>query len=560
MLPPELSAQINSLVESRQIDSLVEVLQAADRSYPGDVEVKHLLGWARTQQGRYEEAIAHFYEAVRIKPDAAGSWNNLGHVLLELERVIEAVSAFKSAVTHQPTFVPALANLGFALARLHWYDKALPFLAEALRLDPNFIEARHHLAYVLMMLDRMEEADQQFNIVISQQPNNAGYNSTLGLFREKQHRAEEATALFLRAIELNPNLPEAWNNLGNVQAAVWGNWEQALSCFNRTLTIKPQYAEAIYHRGMVELTLGDFARGWADYEFRPTMAQKSGPRYRQPRWTGQPLAGKRILLHAEQGMGDTFQFIRYAQHIKALGATVLCEVQPQLIRILAHTPGIDTLIADGSEMLSHDFQIPLLSVAQILGVPAHQPPYLFADPARMAFWKERLAAIPGAKIGIAWQGEPHFKYDWLRSVPLAQFAPVARLPGHTLISLQKYHGVNQIAANRQTVPVVELQPEIDKEAGPFMDTAAIMMHLDLVITSDTSIAHLAGGLGVPVWLATQYAPDWRWMAGREDSIWYPSMRLFRQTQVNRWEDVFQRMANKLLAKQNSGPRPPAPGS
>lgn len=545
MLPPELSQQFEALVQSGQVDHLVDLLQNAARSYPHEPDIYHLLGWARTQQGRIDEAIAHFQEAVRLKPSAAGSLNNLGLLLLEHERMPEALDAFKAAVAAQPTYIDALTNLSLTLCRVGMCDHALYFLNETLRLDPNAADAHHYLGFALMTLGRTDEAEKHLAKALELKPGTAGFLSTLGLLREKQHRPEEATALFEQAVEANPRIAEPWNNLGNVQAAVWGNYDLALQYFNHTLELRPYYADAKYHRGMVELTIGDFERGWADYEFRPTRFQKSPARYNRPRWNGEPLSGKTILLHCEQGLGDTLQFIRYAQYAKNLGATVLCEVQKALMRLLANTPGIHALLEEGADLPAHDYQIPLLSTAGILGILPQQSPYIFAAPDQIEFWKDRIAQIPGFKIGIAWQGEPVFKYDWLRSIPLAAFAPLSRLPGHSLVSLQKFNGVDQIAANRQTAPVIELEPAIDTTAGPFMDTAAIMMHLDLVITSDTAIAHLAGGLGVPVWLATAYAPDWRWMTKREDSPWYPTMRLFRQTKVGHWDDVFERMARTL---------------
>jgi len=551
MLPPELTKRIGELVEQRQIDSLITLLTNAAPRYPNDADIPHLLGWAAIQQSRLEDAITHFQKAVEIQPDAAGSWNNLGLVLMELERPLDALTAFRAAVKHNSGMASAVGNVGFVLTRLGFYDQAERILSEALRIDPNYVEARHHLAYALMMFDRMPEAEQQFAQVMAQHPNNPAHVSTFGLFREKQHRIEEATVLFLRAIEMNPRLSEAWNNLGNIHAAVFGNYQESLRCFDQTLAIKPQYADANYHRGMVYLTLGDFERGWVGYDFRPVAWQKSKERYCRPRWQGEPLAGQTILLHCEQGLGDTLQFIRYAELVKRLGATVVCEVQKSLVKLLTLTPGIDRLIEEGAELPPHDFQIPLGSLPRLLGIPAQQTPYLFAAPERVAFWKEALAKIPGRKIGIAWQGEPHFKYDWLRSVPLAQFAPLAEVPGVTLVSLQKFRGVEQIAANRDAVPVVELQPEIDVDAGAFMDTAAIMTLVDLVITSDTATAHLAGGLGARVWLATQFAPDWRWMTERVDSPWYPSMRLFRQTAINRWDDVFTRIASELQQQSSS---------
>jgi tetratricopeptide (TPR) repeat protein len=545
--PPELTEQINAFIQAGRIEPLADLLLTALARYPNDPELHHLLGWARAQQRRLPEAESHFRDAIRLNPLAAGSFNNLGTVLLDQECVAEAYQAFAAAIRIQPEFAHALANAGFTLGRLGRSDEALPLLEKALQLDPDYDDGRHHLGYILMNLKRFEDSEQQFRLILSRQPNNPAFLNTYGLLREKQHHIEEATCLFEQAIELDPNQAHAWNNLGNIHAAVLGNLEHSLSCFNRTLLLQPHFAFARHHRGLVELALGDFASGWEDYEFRPTYAQKSPDRYRQPRWQREPLAGKTILLHAEQGFGDTLQGIRYARHIKAAGATVVCEVQKPLVPLLSRTPGIDQLLADGEDLPAHDFQIPLLSIPHLLGIPLDEPPYLFASDERLKFWKDRIQSIPGIKVGIAWQGDSTFEYDWLRSIPLAEFAPLVAVPNCHLISLQKYEGVEQVAANRHTVPVIELEPEIDAASGPFMDTAAVMRHLDLVITSDTSIAHLAGGLGVPVWLATSYAPDWRWMMHREDCLWYPTMRLFRQTKIHQWIDVFTRMAHELTS-------------
>jgi tetratricopeptide (TPR) repeat protein len=551
-LPTEVAQQIETLIQAAQYDELVNLLTSWLPRQPTNPELHHLLGCARTHQGRLPEAEAHYRDAIRLKPDAAGSFNNLGSVLLDLERVGEAYAAFDAAVRIQPDYVAALSNSGFALGRLGHFARALPLLEKAIALDPSYAEARHHLGYVLMNLDRLDEAQQQLELAIAKRPQIAGFVNTYGLLREHQHHIEEATALFHRAIEMQPTLAHAWNNLGNINAAVWGKLDEALACFEKTLELQPHFAFARHHRGLVKLMRGDFAGGWEDYEHRTAKTQKHPGRYAEPIWRGEELAGKTILLHCEQGLGDTLQAIRYARHIQARGARVICEVQKPLLPLLARTPGIDVLIAEHADLPPHDYQIVLLSVPRLLGIPPDEPPYLFASEERLGFWKDRIESIPGLKIGIAWQGDSTFEYDWLRSIPLAEFAPLAAVPNCSLISLQKFEGVEQIAANRETVPVMELEPEIDTTAGPFEDTAAIMKHLDLVITSDTSIAHLAGGLGVPVWLATSYAPDWRWMMHRDDCLWYPTMRLFRQTEIRRWDDVFARMAREL-AKLNPEP-------
>jgi len=548
MLPSELVQRLQSLMQRRQLDDTLAALHEALKTHPSEPDLHHWLGWTRAQQGRIEEAITHFREAIRLKPDAVGSMNNLGTLLLDHARTGEAVEILKEAVRQQPGNLTSLTLLSLGLCRVGLFEIALTLLREAVRLDPKCADAHHYLGYALLHLGRLDEADRHLAEAIALVPTAAGYISTLGLLRERQHRLDEATALFQKAVEMNPNSAEPWMNLGSIQAGVWGNYETALHCFEQALRLKPHVADARYHRGMVRLTLGNFKDGWPDYESRPSVLQKSPERYRQPRWQGESLAGQTILLHAEQGLGDTLQFIRYAAVVKDRGGHVICEVQKPLMRLLARTPGIDALIAEGAELPAHDFQIPLLSLPLILGIQPANTPYLFADPERIAFWKERLLAIPGRKIGIAWQGDPGFKYDWLRSIPLQEFAPLARLPNVTLISLQKNQGVEQIAANRSTVPVIELEPPIDTAAGPFMDTAAIMMHLDLVVTCDSALAHLAGGLGVPVWLALSLAPDWRSQRRRDDSPWYPTMRLFRQFKVLDWRDVFERIGDELIKK------------
>jgi tetratricopeptide (TPR) repeat protein len=515
------------------------------RTNPAEPDLHHLLGVARSRQGRIQEAIAHLEEAIRLNPAAVGSLSVLASLLVDQERLGEALEAYRAALNKQPSYLPALIGLSLLLCRAGMVDRALPFLEAALQLDPNSPDAHHYLAYAQMTLGRLSEAEQHIERALTLKPGTGGYLSTFGLLREKQRRPIEATALFQQAVHNEPQLAEPWSNLGMNHAAYWGNYPAARECFERALALRPQFADARYHLGMIKLTTGDLAGGWSDYESRPTLRQKPLDRYHRPRWQGEDLTGRTILLHAEQGLGDTLHFIRYARELKARGASVLAEVQRPLIPLLSRTPGVDAFIPDGETLPPHDVQIPLLSIPAVIGMPTDASPYLFADPERTALWRERLAAIPGFKIGIGWQGDANFKYDWLRSVPLAEFQPLADVPGVTLISLQKNLGVEQLAANKERVPVRLLEPEIDASGGAFLDTAAIMPLLDLVITSDTALVHLAGGLGASAWLALMYAPDWRWQHTGETTPWYPTVRIFRQERPAEWPAVFQRMAAEL---------------
>ena len=283
-----------------------------------------------------------------------------------------------------------------------------------------------------------------------------------------------------------------------------------------------------------------------------------GYAFRQPRWDGSSLAGKTILIYAEQGLGDTLNFLRYVPLVKERDGKVILECQPPLLRLLANFPGIDHLIGRGSAYPEFDCYAPLLSLPGIFQTtPTNVPaavPYIHADGKLVEKWRQELAkpqAGPSAlKVGIAWQGNPGRPDDIHRSIPLKQFARLAEVPGVVFISLQKGAGTEQIGPLADQFPVLDLSDRLDEAAGPFMDTAAVMKNVDLVISADTAVPHLAGALGIPVWLALSLVPDWRWMLEREDSPWYPTMRLSRQRRYGEWDCVFERMASELqqLAK------------
>jgi hypothetical protein len=302
-------------------------------------------------------------------------------------------------------------------------------------------------------------------------------------------------------------------------------------------------------RGVARLRLGDYAGGWPDYEWRYKLKEFVMPNFAQPRWNGERLDGKTILLAAEQGLGDTLQFVRYAAVVRQRCAKVIVACQKALIPLLSNIPSIDQLFLPGVELPHFDAWASLVSLPGIMGttletIPA-EVPYLFPSKDLVEKWQGDLQTSPGFKVGICWQGSPDYKADRERSIPLAEFAPLARVPGVQLISLQKGHGAEQMAQCSDSVPVADLASRLDVSSGPFTDTAAVMKSLDLIITADTAIAHLAGGLGAPVWIALAYVAHWCWIWERDDSPWYPSARLFRQTERGNWKPVFTRMAEAL---------------
>jgi hypothetical protein len=320
----------------------------------------------------------------------------------------------------------------------------------------------------------------------------------------------------------------------------------------KILRLQPNVAEAHVNRGIALLLKGDMEQGWPEYEWRMrsvewAAAVKTLP---IPLWDGGLLRGRTILLRPEQGLGDTIQFIRYAPLVKQRGGTVVFECPKALKQILAGCPGIDQVVEQGLplpagvDVHAHLASLPALLGTTLSNIPATIP-YLHADPALEASWREKLAANPGFKIGIAWQGNPSYRGDGQRSVPLTRFATLAGLPGVRLFSLQKGKGCEQVQQVAGQFSVIDLGPRLDETAGAFMDTAAVMKNLDLVITSDTAIAHLAGALGVPVWVALAFIPDWRYLLERTDSPWYPTMRLFRQSTPGDWNGVFERIAAEV---------------
>ena len=480
------------------------------------VEEALQLGWKQHQAGDFRNA-EHIYRQVFAAAAAdANAWCFLGMACHDQARYDEAVDAYHKAIEIQPDFPVALSNLGNTLKQLGQLDEAEASCREALRLKPDYSTAFNNLGVALVAQGRLQEASATFEEALALMPNDAVTHSNLSAALVRQGKYTEAEANSKQALSLNPN-----------------------------------YAEAHKNQGIVWLLLGDFERGWPEYEWRWQCPGSKMPGYSASLWQGEPLDGKTILLHHEQGLGDTIQFVRYATILKQHGAgQVVVKTQKPLMKLLAACPGIDELVCDDAKLPAFDVHVPMLSVPGILettfeSIPA-KVPYLHAESELVAKWQRRLAAYDGFKVGIAWQGSPDFHADAQRSVPLQHFAKLAAVPGVRLFSLQKGFGSEQIDAMNGQFELVDFGEELDVDAGPFMDTAAIIQNVDLVITSDTSVPHLAGALGVPTWLALSISPDWRWFLEREDNPWYPTMRLFRQQKLGDWEDVFSRIGDALL--------------
>jgi tetratricopeptide (TPR) repeat protein len=528
------------------------------RFRPDHAEALTSLGVALAEQGALDEAVANLQAATRLRPDLARAHYNLGVALAQQGKFDEAAARLEEALRLQPDYAQAHYALGNVRGNQGKKDEALACYREALRLKPDYGDAYNNYGLALAEARRPAEAAVVLRQAVRLLPRAAEAHNNLGLALAEIGRFAEAEECYDEALRLNPRYAEAHNNLGSTYKEQ-GRLEEALASYQLALWLNPESASTHWNQALALLQKGDFEAGWREYEWR-WKRPKARPRsFPQPTWDGSPPAGRTLLLWMEQGLGDMLMFIRYAELLQQQGATVIVECPACLHLLFARCRGIDRLVAEGTPLPDFDAHIPLLGLPHRLHttlatVPAAVP-YLFADQGRVERWRKELAPQDGFRIGITWQGNRHHQWDHFRSFPVTQFAPLARLPSVRLISLQKGHGAEQLKQLGNRFPVIELESEQDADTAAFMDTAAIMKNLDLVVTTDTAIAHLAGGLGVPVWVALSAVNDWRWLRGRDDSPWYPTLRLFRQARLGDWDGVFERMAaevQRLVAQGGCG--------
>jgi tetratricopeptide (TPR) repeat protein len=505
------------LAEAGRLAEALPLLQQAARAVPDSAVAQHNLGVALAQAGRKQEAERPLREALRLKPDYADCHGNLGNVLRDLGRPEEALDYFRTAARLRPTLAGAFNNLGLALCEANRHIEAVLMLKHASRLDPKGKESFNNLGQALADLGKWAEAE----------------------------------AAYEQALRLDAGYAEALANLGSCFKEQQ-RLEEALACYDIALALQPESVSTHYNRSMALLQAGNYAEGWQAYDWRWQRPASPMRPFPHPRWDGSSFAGKTLLLWCEQGMGDNIHFVRYASQVKARGGTVWLECPPELMRLLGSCPGVDRVLAGGEGLPPFDLQIPLMSLPAVFGttletVPADIP-YLAVEPERVQRWKERLAEVEGFRIGVVWQGNPKFGWDRFRSFPLKALAPLAEVEGVRLVSLQKGPGTEQLLRVKGYMDIMELETNLD-EQGAFLDTSAVMQNLDLVVSADTAAAHLAGALGVPVWVAVAAVADWRWGIGKEETPWYPTMRLFRQERLYDWRPVFQRMAEELATGQ-----------
>jgi FkbM family methyltransferase len=535
--------------------------QRALQRKPDFPEALNNLANVLRDQGRTADAIDHYRRALELKPDYAEAHNNLGAVLREVGQVAEAIACYERALKLKPDYAEAYSNLGAAFREVGQMAEAIACYERALELKPDYAEARSNLGTVLQNQGRPEEALAACQRAVQLKPNDPASYTHLGSVLRQQRRYDEALACYDQALQLKPNDSQALKGRG--ATLCWkGRLTEGVDAFRQALQEIPEDAETHTNVGLSLLLLGRFAEGWPEYEWRWKAKGRSLPEGAPPLWDGSSLDGKSILLVAEQGIGDTLFLVRYAAVLKErFACRVLATVPGRLVPLLRTCPGIDLLVAQEEPLPTADVFIPLASIPARLGDTLESfprtIPYLSADPDLVERWKQQLQAYAGLKIGIVWQGSPQFQADQARSVPLAEMAALGRLKGIHLFSLQKGYGAEQLDSLAGALEVVDLGAGLDNTTPAFVETAAVLKNLDLLIAPDTAIAHLAGALGVEVWTALSQPPDWRWLLDREDTPWYPTMRLFRQPRSDDWRSVFERMADTLAQRPGVELKQPA---
>jgi tetratricopeptide (TPR) repeat protein len=525
----------------------VELMSQSFALRPNHVETANHLGAAYGALARHDEAITVLRRATQMAPQDASVHYNLGTALRNADRLAESAVSLRHAIAANPNLAEAHYNLGNTLRELKQPREAEQSYREALRARPNYLRAMINLGHLLREQKRFDEAVEILKQATAVDPKHAGAWGNLGTAIRDSGRYAEAVPVLEHAISLNPESAEAHNNLGTTLHAL-GRSEEAGRAYDEAVRLNPELADAHLSRATWRIRNGDYAGGFEEYEWRWKTKVFSDRGFKQPRWQGEPLDGRTVLLYAEQGLGDTLHFARYALEARRRGGRTIIECHAPLVELLAGSNLADQVIPLQSPLPPFDTHAPLMSLPHILKLRPERfwsGPYLVPNPQHVERWRSRLAQLDGFKVGICWRGNREHIFDAQRTLQLAAIAPLARVPGVRLISLQKDATAEEIA--QAGFEVLTLESDGVRPTDSFADAAAVVQLLDLTITVDTSVAHLVGGLDAPGWVTISANPDWRWGLTGEASPWYPTLRLFRQGELYRWDEVIERIARELAA-------------
>ncbi|MBF0173027.1 MAG: tetratricopeptide repeat protein [Magnetococcales bacterium] len=522
----------------------VSCLQRAIAIKPDFVAAHYNLGNAFKELGRWEPALASYAHALRLQPDFPEACLNTGSIYHLRGALTEAQHWYRRALNLRKAYPDALTNLGMILQSRGQFTEAIEHYRQALLFRPNNPEALSRWGIALQDMGNLTEAIEKYRQALVLRPQYAEVLSHLGGALLGLEQLTEAVATLERSLAIRPRFPAALANLGSALHKQ-GRLAEALGWFRKAEEVDPHFAEARFGAGLIHLLQGDYASGFAQYEWRWNTKGFQPHGHTQPQWDGSPLSGGTLLVHCEQGMGDSIQWIRFLPALKERGATVVLYCPAPLQRLFSRVRAVDLVVTQRERIPHCAFQIPLMSLAGVLGTTLETLPKplpdIAVDPVERQRWTDRLADRPGLKVGLVWRGNPRFKNDHIRSMTAASMAALTRVAGCFFVGLQ----VDGTEEERALLSGQGNFIDLGKELGDFADTAAVVASLDLVIAVDTAVLHLAGSLGRPTWGLLPFVPDWRWLLDRSDSPWYPTVRLFRQEQPGSWPSVMEAVCNRL---------------
>ena len=593
--PNEAEFHNNLAVALLAVGDSDKSIDAASRAIAlrGDYpEALNNLGNAQAAAGRLEKAIEAYDRALERRSDFPEAFNNRGNALRHMGRFDEAIAAYQRAIGQNSNYADAHANLGIALQAIGRLDEAIDSFRLAVALEPGNVRTWNSLGALLFEAGIFDEAMECYTKAISARPSFADSCNSRGLVLQKLGRFEEAIADHRRAVSLKPDFPEALTALGTALRQN-GQLDEAIGCYERALALRPEHADAwtflgaaLLEKGDLErgitmhrraialrpehpeahlnlafalLAQGNFRDGWPEYEWRRRQKNSSEAQrdFGRPQWHGEDLGGRRILVHAEQGFGDAMQFVRYVPLISGRGGKVVLECYDEMRRLLSGVDGIEQIVSTGKPLPAFDLHCPMLSLPLAFGttmesIPS-QCPYLFPDPMLKEQWAKRVSSPANElKVGLVWAGRAAHMNDRNRSIPLRMIRALAEIRGVRYFSLQKGDSPAHERSDEAGFEIIDWTEELTD----FADTAALVANLDLVICVDTAIAHLAGALGKSAWVLLPHPADFRWLLDREDSPWYPTLRLFRQRRAGDWAEPVARVAGELSAMARSSSSSP----
>jgi tetratricopeptide (TPR) repeat protein len=531
-----------------QFAACIESLETVIAARPDVADAFNNLGIANQALGQWEAAAKAYQAAIKINPKYDQAFYNLGALMEARELFADAQKCYQHALHLNPDDVQCQLGLANVLKSQRKWPEAEACYREAAANDPRNLDVQVGLGFVLTRQERLDEAVDVYKQILDVQPDYHQVHNSLSYVYERQGQLGRALECARRTLEIQPDFAEGYNNLGTALCAQH-RLDEACDCFRKALQLRQEFALAEFNLGSTQLLAGKYREGWPGYQRHAELLDTPPRRFTQPRWNGEPIADRKLLVYADQGFGDTIQFVRFLPEVKQrFGARIVFECPAELIGLLAPQVAVEEIIADGGLLPAFDAQIPLASLAGILDVGVDSvsadKSYLTAPQTLSSELQQLIEGVNESDlcVGLVWQGNPQQARDVVRSCPLEKFKPLLDMTGVSFFSLQTEHsGLAQLTTLHTNRKPIDLGTGL----RDFSETAAVLSRLDLLVTVDTAVAHLAGALGRPVWTLLCHTPDWRWQLNRTDSAWYPSMRLFRQPKWGDWDAVIEQVSAEL---------------